>query len=344
MIKVVVDCFGGDRSPQANVSGAIKALNENDDLYLILTGDEEKLQAELSSYTYDKTRLEIVHAPDVISCEEKPVEAIKKNKESSLVKAYDLLRQNDDINALVSTGSTGAVLVGSVLKVGRIKGVNRPAFCPILPTMKETIVGICDSGANVDCDPINLVQFAIMGSLYLEKAYGIKNPRVALLNIGTEEGKGDALRKETYELLKENESINFVGNMESRDLLTGDYDLIVCDGFSGNVLLKSTEGACMELMKLLKKKMTSGIKNKLGALLLKKSMYQVKDYMDYNNYGGGVMLGTKKTIVKGHGSSKDTAIYHCINQAYNMEKSKLREYISEEITKQTSEEKTTVSE
>lgn len=338
MIKVVVDCFGGDRSPQANVKGAINALNDNQDLYLILTGDEEKLQNELAQYKYDKTRLEIVHAPDVISCEEKPTDAIKKNKESSLVRAYDLLRQNDNINALVSTGSTGAVLVGSVLKVGRIKGVNRPAFCPILPTMKQTFVGVCDSGANVDCDPINLVQFAIMGSLYLEKAYNIKNPRVALLNIGTEDTKGDNLRKETFELLKNTPSINFVGNMESRDLLTGEYDLVVCDGFSGNVLIKSTEGACLELMKLLKKRMTTGIKNKIGAFLLKKSMYEVKNYMDYNNYGGGVMLGTKKTIVKGHGSSKDTAIYHCINQAYNMEKTKLREFISEEITKQTNQE------
>lgn len=338
MIKVVVDCFGGDRSPQANVSGAIKSLNENNDLYLILTGDQEKLEKELSLYTYDKSRLEIVHAKDVISCEEKPTDAIKKNKESSLVVAYDLLRQNDEINALVSTGSTGAVLVGSVLKVGRIKGVNRPAFCPILPTMKNTFVGVCDSGANVDCDPQQLVQFAIMGSLYMQKMFNIEKPRVALLNIGTESTKGDALRKETYELLQNTPSINFVGNMESRDLLSGDYDLIVCDGFSGNVLVKSTEGACLELMKLLKKSFMSGIKNKLGALLLKKEMYRIKNYMDYNNYGGGVMLGTKKTIVKGHGSSKDTAIYHCINQAYNMEKSKLREFISEEITKQTSKE------
>lgn len=338
MIKVVVDCFGGDRSPQANVSGAIKALNENNDLYLILTGDQEILTKELSQYKYDEKRLEIVHAPDIISCEEKPTDAIKRNKQSSLVVAYDLLKQNDDINALVSIGSTGAVLVGSVLKIGRIKGVNRPAFCPILPTMKNTVVGVCDSGANVDCDPFQLVQFAIMGSLYMKKMFNIENPRVALLNIGTESTKGDALRKETYELLEKTPSINFVGNMESRDLLTGNYDLVVCDGFSGNVLIKSTEGACLELMKLLKKSFMKGLKNKIGALLLKKEMYRIKDFMDYNNYGGGVMLGTKKTIVKGHGSSKDTAIYHCIQQAYNMEKSKLRESISEEITKQTSEE------
>lgn len=331
MIKVVVDCFGGDKSPQVNIEGAIKALKDNNDLYIILSGNEDIINSELKNYEYDKERLEIINAPDVISCEDKPTDAIRQKKESSLVKAYELMHANDDINAIVTIGSTGAVLVGSVLKIGRIKGVNRPAFCPILPTMNGGIVGICDSGANVDCDPLNLVQFALMGSLYMEKTYGIKNPRVALLNIGTEDSKGDALRKEVYTLLKENPKINFVGNMESRDLLSGDYDLIVADGFSGNVLLKSTEGTALELLKLLKKSFTSSFKNKIGAAILKKSIYEIKDMMDYNNYGGGVMLGTRKTIVKGHGSSKATAIYNCINQAYEMEKNNLREAIAKEF-------------
>lgn len=332
MIKIVVDGFGGDHSPFVNVEGSIMALNENPDLSIILTGDEEILKQELAKYTYDHNRLEIVHAPDVISCEDKPTEAIKQKKESSLVKAYDLLRHEDDVRGLVSIGSTGAVLVGSVLKVGRIKGVKRPAFCPILPTMNQRIVGICDSGANVDCDPINLEQFAVMGSLYMKKAYGVNNPKVALLNIGLEETKGDMLRKETYELLKNNETINFVGNMESRDLLTGAYDLIVCDGFSGNVLLKSTEGTAMELMKLIKKTMTCNLKNKIGAAILKNDIMDIKDLMDYNNYGGGVMLGVSKTIVKGHGGSKSKAIYNCIKQAYTMEKTKLCEAIGEAIS------------
>lgn len=332
MIKIVVDCFGGDHSPLVNVEGAIMALNENPDLAIVLTGDEELLKKELVKYTYDKERLKIIHAPEVISCEDKPTEAIKQKKESSLVKAYDLLRYEEDIKGLVSLGSTGAVLVGSVLKVGRIKGVKRPAFCPILPTMNGKIVGICDSGANVDCDPLNLEQFAVMGSLYMEKAYGIKKPKVALLNIGIEENKGDMLRKETYKLLKNNPSINFIGNMESRDLLTGAYDLIVCDGFSGNVLLKSTEGTGLELMKLIKKTMTASLKNKLGAILLKKDIIGIKDLMDYNNYGGGVMLGVNKTIVKAHGGSKSKAVYHCINQAYTMEKAKLCEAIGEAIS------------
>lgn len=329
MIKIVVDAFGGDRSPQANVEGAIRALNENTDIYVIFTGDENILKEELLKYKYDESRVEIVNASEVITCEDKPTEAIKLKKDSSLVKALDLLRYQEDVSAMVSAGSTGAVLAGAVIKVGRIKGVKRPAFCPILPTMNNSLVGLCDSGANVDCDPIHLCQFAVMGSLYMEKGFNIEKPRVALLNIGTEDTKGDNLRKETYPLLKEIKEINFVGNMESRDFLSGNYDLVVCDGFSGNVLLKSTEGACLEMLKLLKKTFTKNLKNKLGALLLKKDIYAIKDYMDYNNYGGGVMLGVNKTIVKAHGSSKATSIYNCVKQAYNMEKNNLRPAIEQ---------------
>lgn len=334
MIKIAVDCFGGDRSPSANVEGAIKALKENNDLYLILVGDEELIKKELSNFEYDQERLEILHASDVITCNDTPTDAIRRKKESSMVKAFDLLRNEDDVRGMVSIGSTGAVLAGAVMKVGRIPGVKRPACCPILPTMNDGIVAICDSGANVDCDPQYLQQFAIMGSLYLNKAYNIENPRVGLLNVGVEEEKGNALVKETYQLLKnETPNINFKGNMESRELLTGEFDLIVCDGFNGNVLLKSAEGACLEVMKLLKKTITNGFRNKIGALLLKKGLYEIKDKMDYNNYGGAVVLGVKKTIVKGHGSSKATAVYHCIKQAYNMEKNNLCEIIAQEISK-----------
>ena len=334
MIKIAVDCFGGDRSPSANVEGAIKALKENNDLYLILVGDEELIKKELSNFEFDQERLEILHASDVITCNDTPTDAIRRKKESSMVKAFDLLRNEDDVRGMVSIGSTGAVLAGAVMKVGRIPGVKRPACCPILPTMNDGIVAICDSGANVDCDPQYLQQFAIMGSLYLNKAYNIENPRVGLLNVGVEEEKGNALVKETYQLLKnETPNINFKGNMESRELLTGEFDLIVCDGFNGNVLLKSAEGACLEVMKLLKKTITNGFRNKIGALLLKKGLYEIKDKMDYNNYGGAVVLGVKKTIVKGHGSSKATAVYHCIKQAYNMEKNNLCDIIAQEISK-----------
>ena len=333
MIKIVVDAYGGDNSPVVNVSGAVKALNEIDDMEIVLVGNQPELEKLLKEEKYDKQRLSIVHAPDVISCNDKPTEAIKTKRDSSMSKSFEPLRTDSTARAMVSLGSTGALLAGAVLRVGRIRGVKRPAFCPILPTVAGSIVGICDSGANVDCDPVYLQQFAIMGSLYMQKAYGVKNPKVALLNIGVEEEKGDALRKETYPLLENTSSINFVGNMESRNLLSGEFDLVVCDGFAGNVLLKSTEGACLQLMKLLKRSLMSSFSSKLGALLCKKKMYEVKDTMDYNNYGGAVLLGTTKTIVKGHGSSKAKAVYNCIKQAYNMEKNNLCQAIGEEISK-----------
>lgn len=333
MIKIVLDAMGGDNSPAVNVKGAVKALKEISDLQLTVVGDEKSICTLLANETYDKSRLEILHASDVISCNDKPTEAIKRKTDSSMSKAFELLKSDETARAMVSLGSTGALLAGTVLRIGRIKGVKRPAFCPILPTMNGKIVGICDSGANVDCDPVYLQQFAIMGSLYLQKAYGVQNPKVALLNIGVEEEKGDALRKETYALLNSTAAINFGGNMEARDLLSGEFDLVVCDGFSGNVLLKSTEGACLELMRLLKKSMLSSFKSKIGALLIKKKMYEVKDLMDYNNYGGAVLLGANKTIVKGHGSSKEEAVYQCLKQAYNMEKNNLCQAIGDEIIK-----------
>ena len=332
MIKIVVDAMGGDNSPHVNVKGAVLALNSIKDIHIVLVGDQEQIQPLLAKESYDADRLTLLHASQVISCNDKPTEAIRNQKDSSMSKAFELLRTDAEAGALVSIGSTGALLAGTVLRVGRIKGVKRPAFCPILPTVVDgKIVAICDSGANVDCDPQWLQQFAVMGSLYLSKAYGVKEPRVALLNVGVEEEKGDALRKETHQLLKETPSINFVGNMESRDLLSGNFDLVVCDGFAGNVLLKSTEGACLELMRLLKHTLMSSFCSKMGALLIKKKLYQVKDLMDYNKYGGAVLLGAAKTVIKGHGSSGDEAVFHCIEQAYRMEKGGLIQAISQEV-------------
>ena len=335
MIKIVVDAMGGDNSPTVNVKGVVKALNKLEDVHIVLVGDEAQLTPLLNSEKYDASRLEILHASDVISCNDVPTVAIKTKTDSSMAKAFELLRTDAEARALVTLGSSGALLAGTVLRIGRIRGVKRPAFCPILPTVVPgKLVAICDSGANVDCEPLYLQQFAIMGSLYLNKAFGVEKPRVALLNIGVEEEKGDALRKETYQLLCNTPSINFVGNMESRDLLSGEVDLVVCDGFAGNVLLKSTEGACLELMRLLKKGMMSSLKSKIGALLIKKKMYEVKDLMDYNNYGGAVLIGAAKTVVKGHGSSKAEAVYQCIKQAYAMEANHLVDAITAEITQQ----------
>lgn len=332
MIKIVVDAMGGDNSPDVNVQGAVRALETLQDIHIVLIGDEAQITPLLAQYKYDTDRLSVVHASEVISCNEKPTEAIKNKKDSSMSKAFELLRGDTEARALVTIGSTGALLAGTVLRVGRIKGVKRPAFCPILPTVVPgKIVAICDSGANVDCDPQWLQQFALMGSLYLNKAFGVESPRVALLNVGVEEEKGDMLRKETFQLLKNTPEINFAGNMESHDLLSGEFDLVVCDGFAGNVLLKSTEGACIELMRLLKHAMMSSFKSKIGALLVKKKLYEVKDLMDYNKYGGAVLLGAAKTVIKGHGSSNGEAVFHCIEQAYKMESNGLVQAIAQQI-------------
>ena len=328
MIKVAVDAFGGDNSPYATVKGAVEALKELSDLEVILVGDEKTINKELENLSFDKSRLSILHASEVIDCNEKPTDAIRTKKDSSLMKAVELLKSSDDINAMVSTGSTGAILAAAVLKIGRIKGVKRPGLCPILPTTSGKIIGVCDCGANTDCDALQLSQFAVMGSLYLHAAFGIENPRVALSNIGTEEEKGDALRKETYAILKEMKNINFTGNIEARELLKGNADLVVTDGFSGNILIKATEGAALETMKLVKKALVKNLKTKIGALFIKKDLYKVKDLMDYNNYGGAVLLGTAKTVVKGHGSSNETAVKNCVLQAYKMEKNNLRQAIA----------------
>lgn len=334
MIKLVLDCFGGDRSPEANVDGALLALEELPDLSLVLTGDAQKLEAPLTGKPYDKARLSILHAPDVIGCDEAPTEAIRKKPESSLMKAVDLVRTDDSVHGLVTVGSTGALVAAATLRIGRIHGVKRPAFCPLLPTMAGGIVGVCDSGANVDVSVRMLTQFALMGSLYLECAYDVEKPRVALLNIGAEAEKGDALRKEAYPAMQALSGVNFVGNMESRDLLSGKYDLVVCDGFSGNVLIKSTEGACLEMLKKLKRDIYSRPIYKLGALLMKRMFDEEKRFMDYRNYGGSVMLGCRKLVVKGHGSSNAEAIRVCIRQAYRMQSAGLNERIKDALAAQ----------
>lgn len=318
-MKLIVDCFGGDHSPEANVEGSLLALRRFPDLQLILTGDETQLFAALNGKDYDEDRIEVIHAPEVVGCDEKPTDVIRLKRESSMIKGVRILREDDTIRGMVSTGSTGALVASAMLRIGRLRGVIRPAFCPVLPTMNGGIVGICDSGANVDVTPDYLQQFAVMSSIYLNKVYGIENPRVALLNIGTEAEKGDNLRKGAYALLSNTPGINFVGNMESRDLLSGSYDLVVCDGFSGNVLVKTTEGTALELLKKIKKDIYAKTVNKIGALFLHKMFMEEKAFMDYQNYGGSVLLGTSKVVVKGHGSSNAQAVAKCIEQAYKME-------------------------
>lgn len=333
MIKIIVDCFGGDHSPDANIDGSLSALEKFKDLYVILTGDETVISGRLQGRQYDRERLRVVHAPDVIGCDEKPTDAIRLKKESSMIKAVRMLRDEDDIAGMVSVGSTGALVAAALTRVGLLEGVIRPAFCPLLPTMDGGIVGICDSGANVEVTSDYLKQFAIMASLYMENVYGVRNPRIALLNVGVEAGKGDTIRQEAYDKLSALPCINFVGNMESRDLLSGSYDAVVCDGFSGNVLVKTTEGTAVELLKKVKAAIFSRTIYKVGALFQKKMFSDLKAFMNYQNYGGSVLLGTRKVVVKGHGSSKAVAVGKCIEQAYRMEASSLSAKIEEALDK-----------
>ena len=331
MIKIIVDCFGGDHSPEANVQGALGALEQFPDLHLILSGDESLIKEQLAGKTYDSSRVEILHAPQVIGCDERPTDVIRLKRESSMIKAIRLLRDDDSVAAMVSTGSTGALVAAVLTRIGRLQGIIRPAFCPILPTMSGGIVGVCDSGANVEVTPDHLRQFAIMSSLYMENVYGTYRPRVALLNVGKEPEKGDELRQTAYKLLTQTPEINFVGNMESRDLLSGNYDVVVADGFSGNVLVKATEGTALELLKKLKADIYSKCIYKVGAALMAKMFRDEKEFMNYQNYGGSVLLGTSKVIVKGHGSSKAVSVQKCIEQAYKMQLSELGAKIEDVI-------------
>ena len=331
-MKIVIDAFGGDNAPKEIVKGAVEFLkaNKNNELEICLCGDESKIQNELRELNYDGKQIKIVHAPDIITNDDVPTKAIKEKTNSSLAQSFEILKHDEDCIGLISAGSTGAILAGGFLRIGRIKGVSRPALAPFMPTKVGGQVLLIDCGANMDCKPEYLEQFAVMGSAYLN-LFGKKKPRVALLNVGTEDHKGDTRSKEAFALLKENKHINFVGNMEARDLLTGDYDLVVTDGFAGNVLLKSAEGAIKSLLKVMKTEIKSHFASKIGALFMKKTFKNIKKKFNYSEQGGAVLLGCKKLVVKAHGSSKSASICECVNQMYNMVKGKLIDKISKNL-------------
>lgn len=331
MVKIILDAFGGDNSPNEIIKGAVKAINENKDICIVLSGKVDIINSELSKYSYNSSQIEIMEANDVITNDDSASDAIRTKKDSSIVKAYDRLKKDDETIGFISAGSTGAVLIGAFLKLGRLPGIHRPALCPILPTLTGGTVSICDCGANMDCKPEYLEQFGVMASAY-HNVLGKKKPKVALLNVGTEDHKGDTRTKETFELLKNNKYINFVGNMEARDLLTGNFDVIVTDGFAGNVLLKSTEGAMKSLLKTLKAEIKSHISSKIGALFMRKTFKSIKSKFDYSVYGGAVLLGCKKLVVKAHGSSNADSIKSAIDQVYTMHKGKLIDKISKTLS------------
>ncbi len=330
-MKILVDAFGGDNSPEEVVKGTVEAVNEKKGFTAVLVGKEKIINDLLSLYTFDKDRICVLDAEDVITCEEEPTAAIRKKPNSSLCVAFKELKENQDAAALVSAGSTGAVLVGATLKLGRIKGVNRPCLCPVLPSVVDgRKVFMLDVGANADCKPVNLCQFAVMGSVFA-KISGEENPKVALLSNGTEDEKGNALNHETFPILKQMDNINFVGNAEARDILSGKYDVLVTDGFSGNVALKSLEGAVGSVFKLLKQEIASSFKAKMGGLLLKDAFGVLKSKMDYNN-GGALFLGVEKIVLKAHGSSKAFTIKSTIFQAVDYAERGLIDKLKKEIS------------
>ena len=315
-MKILVDAFGGDNAPLEVIKGAVQAVKENKDLQVILVGKTDIISENLKDLEYDNERISILNADDVITCEEEPTLAIRRKPESSICVAIKALKEQDDVKAFVSAGSTGAVLVGATLKLGRIAGVNRPALCPILPTKIDgKNVMLLDSGANADCKPINLCQFAVMASVYA-KNIGIENAKVALLSNGTEDEKGNSLNHEVFPILKNMKTINFVGNIEARDILSGEYDIVVADGFSGNVALKAMEGAINVMLRELKGAIYSNFKSKIGGLFLKRPLNKIRAKLDYNNKGGALFLGVKKPVIKVHGSSKAVAFKNAILQAY----------------------------
>ncbi len=318
-MKVVLDVYGGDNAPFSVLDGAILATNERSDLQIVLVGKQDVIENYLKEKNCDMTRFEIVNAPSVITNDDSPTVAIKTKKDSSIVTAIDYLNNHDDAKAFVSAGSTGAVLTASVILLRRIKGINRPGLSPLLPTVTGGKVLLIDCGANAEPKSLNLYQFAKMGVAYMENVLGIKSPRVAILANGTEDKKGTTLTKEAFELIKADTSVNFLGNMEARDLLSGNYDVVVSDGFTGNAALKSAEGTALALFSLIKQNiMAGGLRAKLGYLLLKPALKKVKKTMDYNDQGGAVLLGLKKIVVKAHGSSKDKAISAALIQAADL--------------------------
>lgn len=329
-MRIAIDGMGGDNAPQAVVDGVIKAINEYSDLEFYITGPEEIIKEELHKQNYEGDKITVVNATEVISNNEHPARAIKRKKDSSLCKALELVKEKT-CDAVISAGSTGAFLTGCTLIVGRIKGVKRPALTPIMPGKNGPFM-IVDAGANVDCKPEYLVQFAYMGKEYYKGVLKGENPSIGLVNIGAEEEKGNDLTKNTHKLLKEEENLNFIGNIEPRDITTGNTNVLVCDGFVGNTILKMYEGTASTVLKIIVEEMlSSGAKAKIGAFLLKPVFKSIKKKFDYKEYGGAPFLGVDGICIKAHGSSDGKAIKNAIRQSKDFHDNKVLDKIKEQL-------------
>ena len=330
LVKVAVDAMGGDFAPAEPVKGAVEALQENEKIFVYLVGREEEIRRELRQYTYPEERLSVVPASEVIETGEPPVAAIQKKKDSSLVVGLTMVRRGE-ADAFVSSGSTGAVLVGGQAIVRKIKGVERAPLAPLIPTEKGVSL-LIDCGANVDARPNHLVQFAAMGSIYMEYVMGVRKPTVAIVNIGAEEEKGNALVKETFPLLRACKDIHFIGNIEARDIPKGKADVVVTEAFVGNVILKLYEGVGSVLIHKVKEGMLSSLRSKIGALLVKPALKQTLKSFDASEYGGAPLLGLRGLVVKTHGSARAVEIRHSIQQCLQFREQALNEKIQQYLT------------
>ncbi|WP_019152822.1 phosphate acyltransferase PlsX [Robertmurraya massiliosenegalensis] len=318
-MKIAIDAMGGDNAPKEIVLGAMKAIEAFSDLDIILVGDENKIKEHLSK----DERITIVHTEEVILGTDEPVRAVRRKKNASMVLAAKLVADGE-ADGCISAGNTGALMAAGLFVVGRIEGIDRPALSPTLPTIGGEGFLLLDVGANVDAKPEHLLQNAIMGSIYCEKVRGVTNPRVGLLNIGTEEKKGNELAKQTFELLQAS-NLNFIGNIEARDLLEGVTDVAVTDGFTGNMVLKTIEGTAMSVFSMLKTALSSDFKSKLAAAVLMPNLRALKSKMDYSEYGGAGLFGLKAPVIKAHGSSDANSLYNAVRQT--------REMVQKEVTK-----------
>ncbi|BAU27560.1 phosphate:acyl-[acyl carrier protein] acyltransferase [Aneurinibacillus soli] len=326
---IAIDAMGGDLAPNSNVEGAIAAARKMSEARLVLVGDEARLRPLLADAPQN---IEIRHAEEVIATEEEPVKAVRRKRDSSLVVGVTMVK-NGEADAIISAGNTGALMTAGLLITGRIPGIDRPALSPIIPSVDGAGVMILDAGANMDAHPEHLLQYAVMGSIYAEKVMGVSRPRIGLLNVGTEEKKGNELTKATYGLLT-NSSLNFVGNVEGRDIMEHVCDVVVCDGFSGNILIKTMEGMAKTLLGALKEEFTRSLTSQLGAMMLRSGFKRVKTQMDYTEHGGALLMGVQGTCIKAHGSSNALAIQRTIEQACKFIAQGVNGLIAHEIQKE----------